>query len=302
VIATAPFRRARRSLVVVAALAAAAVAAPASAQFMTGRGPAERTDGAVDPQRAQRILQGVGFDQRLGERLPLEVELVDETGRRAPLAELFGDKPVLLAFVYYRCPMLCPLVTKGIASSFKALPYRPGEDFEAVFVSIDPEDTPERAAEKKATALEEYGHPDTAAGWHFLSGDAEAIAALTGTAGFRYVKDEKTGEYAHAAGVMLLTPDGRLSRYIFGIDYAPKDLKLALVEASEGRIGGVVERLLLLCFHYDVALGRYTAVSMLWLRILAAVTLAALLGYVILMLVRERRARRRLAAGGMASV
>lgn len=299
--ASARFRRTRR-VVVAASLAALAVALPARAQFMTGRGPAQRDDAAVDPERAQRILSGVGFDQRLGERLPLEVELVDESGQRRPLAALFGDKPVLLAFVYYRCPMLCPLVTKGIASSFKALPYRPGEDFEAVFVSIDPEDTPERAAEKKAMALEEYGHADTAAGWHFLSGDAPAIAALTEAAGFRYVKDERTGEYAHAAGVMLLTPDGRLSRYIFGIDYAPKDLKLALVEASEGRIGGVVERLLLLCFHYDVALGRYTAVSMLWLRIVAAATLAALLGYVTLMLVRERRARRRPAAGGMASV
>lgn len=299
--ASAPLRRTLRVLAY-AALACLAAALPARAQFMTGRGPAQPGDAAVDPERAQRILSGVGFDQRLGERLPLDVEVVDETGRRLPLAELFGDKPVLLAFVYYRCPMLCPLVTKGIASSFKALPYRPGEDFEAVFVSIDPEDTPERAAEKKATALEEYGHADTAAGWHFLSADPPAIAALTEAAGFRYVKDERTGEYAHAAGVVLLTPDGRLSRYIFGIDYAPKDLKLALVEASEGRIGGVVERLLLLCFHYDVALGRYTAVSMLWLRIVAAATLAALLGYVILMLVRERRARRRLAAGGMASV
>ncbi len=276
--------------------------APAAAQFMTGRGPAEASDAAVDPRRAQRILSEVGFDQRLGERLPLDLELTDESGRRQPLAELFGDKPVLLAFVYYRCPMLCPLVTKGIASSFKVLPYLPGEDFDVVFVSIDPEDDPERAAEKKALALDEYGKPETAAGWHFLTGGPEEIAALTEAAGFRYVKDERTGEYAHAAGVILLTSDGRLSRYLFGIDYAPKDLQLALVEASEGRIGGVVERLLLLCFHYDVALGRYTAVSMLWLRIIAAVTMTALLGYVVLMLVRERRARRRRAAGGMASV
>ncbi len=292
-------RRGRRTMFA-ALLTLAAV--PAAGQFMTGRGTAPERDGAVDPRRAERILSEVGFDQRLGERLPLEVEVVDETGRAFPLAELFGDKPVLLAFVYYRCPMLCPLVTKGIASSFKALPYRPGEDFEAVFVSIDPEDTPARAAEKKADALEWYGAPETAVGWHFLSAGPEAIAALTGAAGFRYVQDEATGEYAHAAGVVLATPDGRVSRYVFGIDYAPKDLKLALVEASEGRVGGVVERLLLLCFHYDVALGRYTAVSMLWLRITAALTLAAVGGYVALMLVRERRARRRLAAGGMASV
>ena len=277
-------------------------AAPAAAQFMTGRGTAESGDAGVDPKRAERILSEVGYDQRLGERLPLDVELTDETGHRRPLAELFGDKPVLLAFVYYRCPMLCPLVTKGIASSFKVLPYLPGEDFEVVFVSIDPEDDAAGAAEKKAFALDEYGKPETAAGWHFLTGGPAEIAALTEAAGFRYVKDERTGEYAHAAGVILLTPDGRLSRYLFGIDYAPKDLQLALVEASEGRIGGLVERLLLLCFHYDVALGRYTAVSMLWLRIVAAVTLIALLGYVVLMLVRERRARRRLAAGGMASV
>lgn len=285
-----------------AALAAAALAVPAPAQFMTGRGPGAARPEGVDPLTAKRIVGEVGFDQRLGERLPLEASFRDETGREVRLGDYFGEKPVLLALVYYHCPMLCTMVTNAVASSFKGLPFEPGREFEVVFVSFDPTDTAARAAEKKAAAVERYGRADTAAGWHFLTGDPAAIGALTSAAGFRYLKDETSGEFAHAAGVMVATPDGRLARYLFGIDYAPRDLKLALVEASAGKIGGVVDQLLLLCYHYDTALGRYTAVSMLWLRIVAAATLAALASFIVFMLVRERRARRRLAAGGVVSV
>jgi len=283
-----------------AALLAAALAAPLPAQFMT-RGPRDARAEGVDPLSAQKIVAEVGFDQRLGERLPLEAEFRDEAGKPVRLGDYFGDKPVLLALVYYHCPMLCTMISNGVASSFKGIPFEPGREFEVVFVSFDPTDTPERAAEKKAAAVERYGKAGTAPGWHFLTGDAASIAALTSATGFRYVKDESNGEFAHAAGVMVATPDGRLARYVFGIDYAPKDLKLALVEASEGKIGGVVEKLLLLCYHYDTALGRYTAVSMLWLRIAAAGTLAALVLLIAFFLLRERRARR-LAAGGAASV
>ncbi len=289
-------RRAAAALV----LALAATAAPA--QFMTGRGMSERRADGVDPQRAQRILSEVGFDQRLGEALPLDVPLRDETGAAVRLGDYFGQRPVLIAFVYYRCPMLCTLVTNGVAASFRGIPFEPGREFEVVFVSIDPEDTPSAAAAKKAAALDRYGKSSTAAGWHFVTGDAAAIAAVTEAAGFRYVRDEASGEYAHAAGILLATPEGRIARYIFGIDYAPRDLKLALVEASEGRVGGVVDQLLLLCFHYDAALGRYTAVSMLALRIAGVLTLAAVVSFIVVMLVRERRSRRRLAAGGAASV
>jgi protein SCO1/2 len=286
----------------VAALVAVAMAAPAPAQFMTGRGPAAARPEGVDPLTAQRIVSEAGFDQRLGERLPLEAAFRDETGREVALGDYFGDKPVLLALVYYHCPMLCTMVMNAVASSFKGIPFEPGREFEVVFVSFDPTDTAALAAEKKTAAVARYGKLETAAGWHFLTGDAAAISALTAAVGFRYVKDETSGEFAHAAGVMVATPDGRLARYLFGIDYAPKDLKLALVEASEGRIGGVVDQLLLLCYHYDTTLGRYTAVSMLWLRITAAATLAAVVSFIALMLLRERRARRRLAAGGVASV
>lgn len=284
-----------------AALLAAALAAPLPAQFMT-RGPRDARPEGVDPLTAQRIVSEVGFDQRLGERLPLAAGFRDETGRAVRLGDYFGDKPVLLALVYFHCPMLCTMITNGVASSFKGIPFEPGREFEVVFVSFDPTDTPEQAAVKKAAAVDRYGKAGSAPGWHFLTGDADSIAALTAAVGFRYVKDEANGEFAHAAGVMVATPDGRLARYVFGIDYAPKDLKLALVEASEGRIGGVVEKLLLLCYHYDTALGRYTAVSMLSLRITAAATLLALVSFIAVMLLRERRARRRLAAGGVASV
>jgi protein SCO1/2 len=285
---------------VLAALVAAALAAPLPAQFMT-RGPRNERPEGVDPLTAQRIVSEVGFDQRLGERLPLDAAFRDETGKAVRLGDYFGEKPVLLALVYFHCPMLCTMVSNGVASSFKGIPFEPGREFEVVFVSFDPTDTPERAAEKKAAAVDRYGKAASAPGWHFLTGDAAAIDALTGAVGFRYVKDETNGEFAHAAGVVVATPDGRLARYIFGIDYAPKDLKLALVEASEGRIGGVVEKLLLLCYHYDTALGRYTAVSMLSLRIAAALTLAVLVSLIAVLLLRERRARR-LAAGGAASV
>jgi protein SCO1/2 len=292
----------RRLALFVSCALGAALAAPLPAQFMTGRRvDQDRERGAA--LAAERLVREVGFDQNLGAALPLEARFRDESGREVRLGDYFGrGRPVLLAFVYYRCPMLCTLVADGVASSFKGIPFVPGREFEVVFLSIDPEDTPERAAAKKDAALARYGAAETAAGWHFLSGDAEAIAAATGAAGFRYVRDAGSGEYAHAAGLVLATADGRISRYVFGIDYAPRDLKLALVEASEGRIGGVVDRLLLLCYHYDAAMGRYTAVSMLALRLLAAATLAALVCYVLFSLSRERRARRRLAAGGAASV
>jgi protein SCO1/2 len=269
---------------------------------MTGRRvEQDRERGAA--LAAERLVREVGFDQNLGGALPLEARFRDETGREVRLGDYFdAGRPVLLAFVYYRCPMLCTLVADGVAASFKGIPFVPGRDFDVVFLSIDPEDDPERAAAKKQAALARYGAPETAAGWHFLSGDARAIAAATEAAGFRYVRDAASGEYAHAAGIVLATAEGRISRYLFGIDYAPRDLKLALVEASAGKVGGLVDRLLLLCYHYDAAMGRYTAVSLLALRLLAGATLAALAGYVVFSLTRERRARRRLAAGGAVPV
>jgi protein SCO1/2 len=244
-------------------------------------------------------LSEVGFDQRLGERVPLELRFRDESGRELALGELFGKRPVVLAFIYHSCPMLCTMIQNALASALKPLRFAPGQEFDVVLVSFDPKDTPASATAKKAEILARYGRPETAAGWHFLVGGQESIRALTAAAGFRYAVDEKTGQFAHASGVLVLTPDGRLARYLYGIEYAPKDLRLAVVEAGDGKIGGFAEQLLLLCFHYDANLGKYSAVSMLTLRIAAALTVVALACVIGALLRRDVRARRA-AAGGLA--
>jgi protein SCO1/2 len=295
--------RARRNPCRLDALVGCALAAlagvPASAQFMTGRGRLPEPGVPASSLTAREIVERVGFDQRLGAALPLDAEFRDETGRSVRLGELLGSRPVVFAPVYYRCPMLCTLVERGAAMAAKPLDLLPGRDFDFVFVSFDPTDTPERAAGKKAAALAEYGRPGTAAGWRFLSGDERAVRAFTEAVGFRYAVDPATGEYAHASGLVVVTPDGRVSRYLYGAEYAPRDLRLALVESSAGRIGGPIDQLMLFCFNYDAGLGRYTAVSMLSLRVAALVTLAAL-GLYFLVALRRGRLARRAAAGGLA--
>jgi protein SCO1/2 len=206
---------------------------------------------------------------------------------------------VVLALVYYRCPVLCSLVERGVASGLKPLALVPGRDFEVVFVSIDPADGPEAASERKRATLDHYGRDASPAGWHFLSGDQPAITALAEAVGFRYALDPVTGQYAHAAGVTVATPGGKLSRYLYGVDYAPRDFKLALVESSDGKIGSPVDRALLLCFRYDANLGKYTAATMLAIKAGATLTLAGVVFFLVGSLRRERRARR-LAAGGVA--
>ena len=280
------------------------LAAPLVAEkVFTGPGLARRESqpGALT---AQQIQERVGFDQRLGESVPLDLELRDETGRDVRLGDYFGEKPVLLALVYYRCPVLCTQTAIGVAASMKGIPYAPGDEFELLFVSFDPTDTAELAAEKKAAIVARYGHPERASGIHFLTGDETNVARLTEAAGFRYAYDETTRQYAHASGVIALTADGRISRYLYGVEYAPKDLKLALFEAGEGRIGGIAEKLLLLCFNYDAALGKYTAGTMLSLKVAATVTLLVLFGSILWMLRSERRKHRSAGASveGVASV
>jgi protein SCO1/2 len=277
----------------------AAVAAGADAQFMTGRGLAPAVENPADALTAREIVDRVGFDQKLGAQLPLDVELTDEAGRTVRLRDFFDDRPVVLGFVYYRCPVLCRLIERGAAMAAKPLDLVPGRDYRVVFVSFDPTDTPEKAAEARARTLATWGREEGQDGWHFLTASPEVITALTGAAGFRYALEEATGQYAHAAGLAVATPDGRLSRYLYGAEYAPRDLKLALVESSAGRIGGPVEKLMLFCFRYDAGMGRYTAVSMLALRAGAAISLVALVLYFALARRRGRR-ERRLAAGGVA--
>jgi protein SCO1/2 len=213
-------------------------------------------------------LQGVGIEQKLDARVPLELTFTDEFGKKAPLSTYFqSGKPVLLALVYYRCPMLCTQILNGVASSLKAVSLDPGRDFEVVSVSFDPKDTPETAASKKQLYMKRFGRQGTANGWHLLTGDAANIKALTDAVGFHYKYDPATDQFAHASGIMIVTPDGRLSRYFYGVEYAPRDVRLGLVEASQNKIGNPVDEILLFCFHYDPSTGKYGAVVMNLVRL-----------------------------------
>ena len=216
-------------------------------------------------------LQGVGIDQRLNQQVPLNLMFRDEAGRLLPLSTYFqGKKPVILALVYYTCPMLCTEILTGLESSLKAVSFNPGQDFEVVSVSFDPKDTPEAAAAKRQMYLRRYGRQNTANGWHLLTGDEANIKALTDAVGYHYKYDAKTQQFAHASGIMILTPDGKLSRYFYGVEYAPRDLRLGLVEASQDKIGTPVDAILLFCYHYDPATGKYGAVAVKSLRLAGA--------------------------------
>lgn len=232
----------------------------------------------------------VTFAQRLNERLPLEATFRDETGRTVALGDYFGTKPVVLAFVYYQCPMLCSQTMNGISSALKVVPFTPGEDFEVVLVSFDPRDTPEAANAKKRAHMEHWQVHDTADGWNFLTGDEATIRRVTSAAGFTYKWDEASGQFAHVSGLLTATPDGRLSRYFYGVEYSPRELRLALVESGEGRVGSAVEELLLYCFQYDPTSGRYGLVVMNLVRLGGLLTAALVVGFVFVMRRRESRA------------
>jgi protein SCO1 len=249
--------------------------------------------GAAAQAERPSALRDVGFDQRLGQALPLDLVLRDEAGRAVRLGDYFGQRPVVLSLVYYECPMLCTLTLNGLVSALGVLPWNPGQEFELVTVSFDPRETPAQAAAKKKAYLARYQRPQAQAGWHFLTGDEAALRTLTGAVGFRYTWDDASKQFAHPAGVVVATPDGRLARYLFGIEYAPKDLRLALVEASEGRVGSPVDQLLLFCYRYDPATGRYGAALMRVMRAGAILTLLVLGGF---MLVSFRRDRAQAAA------
>lgn len=259
---------------------------------MTGApAPGYRRDVGIPASTIPAPLRDIGFDQRLDHLLPLDVTLVDERGQRRRLADYFGVRPVVLAFVYFDCPMLCTQIVNALTSSFKTLSLDVGADFDVMLVSFDPREGPARAAERKAAALARYDRPGTSDGWHFLTGDHASIDRLTRAAGFRYAWDEATQQFAHPAGIIVVTPEGRLARYLFGIDYGPRDLRLALVEASQGRIGSVVDSVLLYCYHYDPMTGRYGLLIMRALRMAGAATAIALGGFIWLMLRRERAAQ-----------
>ena len=234
-------------------------------------------------------LRGVGLDQRLGDQVPRDLVFRDEQGDPVSLERNFGDRPVILALVYYECPMLCSLQLGGLVRSLRALTLNPAEDFEIVTISFDPGETPAVAAQKKAAYLERYARAGAESGWHFLTGAEESIQALTRAVGFRYAYDPETDEYSHAAGIVVLTPEGRISRYFYGIEYPARDLRLGLVEASGNRIGSFVDQVLLFCFHYDPLEGKYNLAIMNGLRVGGLATVFILGGFVINALRRDRR-------------
>jgi len=233
-------------------------------------------------------LDGVSFKQRLNTQLPLDARFKDETGRDVTLGQYFdGQRPVVLAFVYYSCPMLCTQIMNGVSRAVKVLPFSAGKDFDVVFVSFDPRDRFETAAAKKTALMNYWSMQNQSGAWHFLTGEEPQIKAVTSAAGFFYKWDEPTQQFAHMSGVLVITPDGRLSRYFYGIEYSPKELRLALVESGQGHIGSLVDELLLYCYHYDPANGRYGAVVMNLVRIGGVLTVVLLGTFIALMRWRE---------------
>jgi cytochrome c oxidase subunit II len=223
------------------------------------------------------MQQDVGIDQLLNNQVPLDLEFKDETGRTVKFAEYFKDKPVVLSLVYYDCPQLCTQVLSGLLGTLKTLPMTPGKEFTAVTVSFDPREKPELAAAKKREYLERLQRPGVEEGWHFLTGEEPAIHALTKAVGFRYLWDPVTKQYAHASGIMVLTPGGKVSRYFYGIEYAPRDLRFGVMDASDGKIGSLAEQIILYCYQYDPTRGTYSLVLMRLLRIFGIMTIVTLI-------------------------
>ncbi len=233
-------------------------------------------------------LEGVAFEQRLGDGLPLDAEFIDASGRTVALGDYFGERPVVIALVYYECPMLCNLVLNGLVASLRAVDFDPGSEFDVIAVSFDPREKAALAASKKANYVESYGREGTEDGWHFLTGDEVSIARLTEAVGFSYRFDDVSEEFAHSAGIVVATPDGRVARYFYGVEYPPRDLRLGLVEASENTIGSFADQVLLYCFHYDAVAGRYSFATLTAVRIGGVLTVLTLLTFLFTQLRRER--------------
>jgi protein SCO1/2 len=235
------------------------------------------------------ILRDVGIDQKLDQQVPPDITFTDETGRDVRIGDYFGKRPVVLALVYYECPMLCTLVLNGLVASLETLTFNAGQQFDVVVVSFDPGETPALAAEKRDVFLKRYGRPGAEGNVHFLTGREASITRLTSAVGFRYVYDAAIDQFAHPAAITVLTPSGRVSRYLFGIDYSAKDLRLALVEAADGRIGTVVDQALLFCYHYDPETGKYGLAILNMVRLAGVATFGALGAFILWSLRRERR-------------
>jgi protein SCO1/2 len=249
---------------------------------------------AVSPLLAEEnarptILREIGFDQNLGAALPLNLAFRDESGAAVTLGDYFGKKPVVLNLVYFDCPMLCTVTLNGMASALNQISFDVGKEFEVVTISFDPKEGPAQAAARKKQFLARYKHPGGDAGWHFLTGEVGAIHAVTKAVGFRYVYDQASRQFAHPAGTVILTPDGKIARYLFGVEYAPRDLRLALVEAADRKIGSPIDAVFLACYRYDPQTGRYSASVMRIVRVAGVLTVAGLGAFVLASLRKERR-------------
>jgi protein SCO1/2 len=241
------------------------------------------------PSGLPKALDDVGIDQKLHEQLPLDLEFRNENGEAVRLGKYFGNTPVVLSLVFYECPMLCNQVLNGMVGAFRVMSFRPGKEFEVITVSFDSRETPTLAADKKSTYvayLPEEKRTDAASGWHFLTGDETNIKRLTDAVGFRYHFDEATNQFAHASAIYVTTPQGKLARYFYGIEYAPRDIRLGVIEASQNKIGSPMDQLLLYCYHYDPATGKYGAVVINMVRLGGIATMVAML--TVLLLLRRR--------------
>jgi len=250
------------------------------------------TKGIMSPPSNVRPphLQNVGIEQHLDAQVPADLTFVDDTGRTVKLGDYFGKKPLILNLVYYNCTMLCGEALAGLTGAMKMVKFDVGKEYEVVTVSFNPQETPAIAAAKKKDYLERYGRPGAASGWHFLTGPPESINALTKAVGFQYQYDPRINQYAHATAIMVLTPQGRISRYFYGVDFPPKDLRLGLVEASQGKIGNLTDQVLLYCYHYDPQTGKYGAVINNILRLGAGVTILILGAFLFILFRLEKAA------------
>ena len=271
-------------------LVAALLGMTGLSRFLSAQAMGPPPSGIVAANETPAALKGIGIDQKLDATLPLSLAFRDEAGRDVRLGDFFGRRPVVLALVYYNCPMLCTQVLNGLVGSLNTMSLAAGRDFDVVLASFDPREGPEDARAKKDAYLARYKHPASDGGWHFLTGREPEIRTLAQAVGFHYRYDASLDQFAHASAIFVATPDGRLARYFYGIEYAPRDLRLALVEASNGKIGTPVDQILLFCFHYDPALGKYGAAVVNLVRLGGLLTVMALAVSIVLL---SRRGRRR---------
>lgn len=259
-----------------------AMSAAAQAQYSGASGGIMAPPSNVRPPG----LKNVAIEQHLNEQVPADLAFRDETGKQVKLGDYFGKKPIILSLVYYRCPMLCSEVLAGLEGSLKAISLSAGNEFDVLTVSFDPKDTPETATAKKADAIKRYKRAGAADGWHFLTGPQESIDALTKAVGFQYDYNPQTQQFAHSTAIMVLTPEGKLSQYYYGVEYPPRDLRLGLIQASQNKIGTLADQVLLYCYHYDPHAGRYSAMISRIIQLAGGVTILSL-GTVLLVLFRR---------------